>query len=194
MIGHFLYKMGRVGRELFEFEELWLFLAEAIRFLPPKFFNPTRGKSKPLWSKFDLWNETHVHSLDSKWGTWRNLRLWKLSTGLDNFSPDKSLKKKKKVIAVQPISLHVQTFHGWHGVIFIFWFFDPIDERRRLFSDGKFGVNDSTSRFLIFVWAVLYDTFLICVIIVTPVTTECFRNQCESFRNVKAQLDDPAVS
>ena len=36
--------------------------------------------------------------------------------------------------------------------------------------------------------------FFICVIIVTPVTIECFRNQCESFRNVKAQLDDPAVS
>ena len=99
------------------------------------------------------------------------------------FFPRQVAEEKKKVIAVQPISLHVQTFHGWHGVIFIFWFFDPIDERRRLFSDGKFGMNDSTSRFLIFVWAVLYDTFFICVIIVTPVTIECFRNQCESFRN-----------
>ena len=55
MICHFLCKKGRVGRELFEFEELWFsFSRTHFVFSHPNSFSPPWGKSKPLGSKCDL--------------------------------------------------------------------------------------------------------------------------------------------
>ena len=69
--------------------------AEAICFLPPKFFYPTLGERASHFGR-NVTFETKDMSTHLTLSVGReNLRLQKLSTGLDNFSPDKSLKKKE---------------------------------------------------------------------------------------------------
>ena len=195
MICHFLCKKGRVGRELFEFEELWFsFSRSHFVFSHPNSFSPPWGKEQATMVEMWPWNKRYVRSLDSKWGTWK-------TCGCGNFQPDltffppTSRWRKKKVIAAQSILSHVRIFHWRCCVIFIFQIL-RLDWRAMMFSDGKFGASDSATWFEIFVWAALFDTdycFYICDI-GNPIFIECFCYQCESVRNVKAQLADPAVS
>ena len=89
-------RKGRVGRELFEFEELWFsFSWSHFVFSHPNSLIPPWGKEQTtlveLWPLKPKDMSTHLTLSEGR----ENLRLRKLSTGLDNFSPDKSLKKKE---------------------------------------------------------------------------------------------------
>ena len=157
LIGHFLYKKGRVGRELFEFEELWFsFSRTHFVFSHPNSFSPPWGKSKPLGSKCDLETKDMSAHLTLSGGREKHAvaetfnRTWRW--------------RKKKVIAAQSILSHVRIFHWRCCVIFIFQIL-RLDWRAMTFSDGKFGASDSATWFEIFVWGALFDTdycFYIC--------------------------------
>ena len=148
LIGHFLYKKGRVGRELFEFEELWFsFSWSHFVFSHPNSLIPPWGKEQAtlveLWPLKPKDMSTH---LTLSGGTWKPAvaetfnRTWR-------FSPDKSL-KKKKVIAARSTLSRVRTFSLMLLLVFNFRIC-KFDWRAKTISDGKFGVSDSTTWFLI---------------------------------------------
>ena len=84
-------RKGRVGRVLFEFEERWFSLAEAIfRFLPPKILIPPWGKEQA--TGVEIWppdESVSTHVILS--GGREKLAVAGISNRTWLFSPDKSL-------------------------------------------------------------------------------------------------------
>ena len=92
------------------------------------------------------------------------------------FFPRQVAEEKEKAIAARSILPHVRTFFRWCCCVILFSeFFNLFGERKR-FSDGKFGVIDSATWFVISVRFDLYDTdynLYICDLN-NPIFIECF--------------------
>ena len=105
MICHFLCKKGRVGRELFEFEELWFsFSRSHFVFSHPNSFSPPWGKEQATMVEMWPWNKRYVRSLDSKWGTWK-------TCGCGNFQPDLTFFPRQVAEGKRKWLLHNQSCH-----------------------------------------------------------------------------------
>ena len=131
LIGHFLYKKGRVGRELFEFEELWFsFSWSHFVFSHPNSLIPPWGKEQAtlveLWPLKPKDMSTHLTLSGGR----ENLRLRKLSTGLDVFPPTSRWRKRKWLLHDLPCHVS-ELFHLCCCLFLIFVFVNSVGERKR---------------------------------------------------------------
>ena len=175
LIGHFLYKKGRVGRELFEFEELWFSFSRSHFFSPTQVLVSHPGERASRFGRnvtFETRNMSTHLTLSGGRGkpavaeTFN--RTWQ-------FFPRQVAEEKGRWLLHNQSCRMSELFHWCCCMIFLSEIFDLIGERKR-FSDGKFGAIDSATWFVIFVRAALYDTdysLYICDLN-NPKFIECF--------------------
>ena len=156
----------------------------------------TKGERASHIGRNLTFGRIYVWSLDSKWRTWK-LAVAGTSNRTWQFSPDKSLKRKKeKVVAAQPIEFEL-SFSPLTSMydFYSFWMFEfgwrakTISGRKVWWSRCSEGIAIILSRLLYRILTIMYMR----INFNNPVQWVLYY-RCESVRNVKAQLADPAVS